>query len=52
MKAIVTGADGFVGSYVVKELLAHDYKVIAVDLRSSPLHLDVSNKNGDTSLTR
>lgn len=29
-KAIVTGANGFVGSAVVKELLEHDYEVFAV----------------------
>jgi UDP-glucose 4-epimerase len=29
-KAIVTGANGFIGSYLVKELLSHDIEVIAV----------------------
>lgn len=29
-KAIVTGANGFVGSYLVKELISHDVEVIAV----------------------
>ena len=29
-KAIVTGANGFVGSHLVKELLSHDIEVIAV----------------------
>ena len=44
MKAIVTGADGFVGSYVVKELLAHGYQVVAVDLGPTPRRLDISQK--------
>jgi nucleoside-diphosphate-sugar epimerase len=43
MKAIVTGADGFVGSYVTKNLLAHGYEVLAVDLGVTPKRLDVSN---------
>lgn len=30
--AIVTGANGFVGSALVRELLHHDYSVLAVDL--------------------
>ena len=42
-KAIVTGADGFVGSYVVKELLENDYFVIAVDIGHLPIRLDTSN---------
>lgn len=29
-KILVTGANGFVGSHVVKELLAHDYEVVAL----------------------
>jgi UDP-glucose 4-epimerase len=42
MKAIVTGADGFVGSYVVKELLNYGYDVVAVDLGLKPRRLDSS----------
>lgn len=30
-KAIITGANGFVGSAVVKELLQHDYQIFALD---------------------
>jgi Nucleoside-diphosphate-sugar epimerases len=45
MKAIVTGADGFVGSYVVQELLDHDYQVIAIDLAAIPHRLNLRNKN-------
>jgi UDP-glucose 4-epimerase len=30
-KAIITGANGFVGSAVVKELLKHDYQIFALD---------------------
>jgi UDP-glucose 4-epimerase len=45
MKAIVTGADGFVGSYVVKELLGHGYQVVAVDLGPTPRRLDAGQKN-------
>ncbi len=38
-RAIVTGADGFVGSYLVKELVEHDYEVLAVDLPPKPNRL-------------
>lgn len=30
--AIISGANGFVGSAVVRELLAHDYKIYALDM--------------------
>lgn len=35
-KAIVTGADGFVGSYLVKELLENGYMVYAIGLKENP----------------
>lgn len=34
MKAIVTGANGFVGSAIVKELVASGFKVLAIDVTS------------------
>lgn len=41
MKAIVTGADGFVGSALVNELLKENYDVLAIDLGTSPKRLVV-----------
>jgi UDP-glucose 4-epimerase len=41
MKAIVTGADGFVGSAVVKELLSNGYSVLAIDLPDNPRRLHI-----------
>ena len=35
MKIVVTGANGYIGSHVVKELLNSKHKVIAVDLNDS-----------------
>ena len=29
MKILVTGATGFLGKYVIDELLAHDYTIVA-----------------------
>jgi UDP-glucose 4-epimerase len=40
MKAIVSGADGFVGSNLVKELLRHGYRVFALDLPETPRRLE------------
>ena len=31
MKALVTGAKGFIAGYLVEELLAHDYEVVGLD---------------------
>jgi UDP-glucose 4-epimerase len=39
MRAIITGADGFVGSAIVKELLENGWDVVAVDLAPSPKRL-------------
>jgi UDP-glucose 4-epimerase len=37
--AIVTGADGFVGSHLIEELLKHDYEILAIDLSPTPRRL-------------
>lgn len=42
MKAIVTGANGFVGSHVVRELLAHNIETIAIDLADREEHMPCS----------
>ena len=39
MKAIVTGADGFVGSALVGNLLANGYEVLALDISPRPVRL-------------
>lgn len=45
-KVLVTGAAGFVGSAVVKELLAHNIFVVALDVVDDPSkRLDLSNKS-------
>lgn len=41
--AIVTGANGFIGSAVVRELLQHDYHVYAVCRRNSSSNVPESN---------
>lgn len=38
-RVIITGADGFVGSYTVEEFLSHGIEVIAVDLLPTPHRL-------------
>ncbi len=43
-KAIITGADGFVGSNTVKEFLAQGVKILAIDLPSTPARL-TENEN-------
>lgn len=51
MKALVTGANGFIGSHVVKELLSADYDVQALVRKSSDLSnlagLDLNYHHGD-----
>jgi len=51
MKAIVTGADGFVGSYVVKELVSKGYEVLAIDLGPTPRRLEPSSSLKYVSLS-
>ena len=31
MKILITGSQGFIGSYVCQELLNHDYQVVGID---------------------
>lgn len=47
MKALVTGAAGFIGSYIVDELLERKYEVIGYDNFSTgiPKYLDKAKKN-------
>lgn len=42
MKVLVTGAAGFIGSYVVQELLDHQYSVVALDNLSNGTESKVS----------
>jgi len=41
---IITGADGFVGSYTVKAFLAHGVNVLAMDLAEKPNRLDAHER--------
>lgn len=43
MKAIVTGANGFIGKQLINELLNRNYKIVALDIRFDDALL--SNKN-------
>jgi len=45
MNAIVSGADGFIGSNLVKELLRHGSHVLAFDLGATPRRIDLQEKN-------
>ena len=31
MKALITGSNGFVGGYIVEELLSNNYSVVGID---------------------
>lgn len=43
-KVIITGANGFVGSNLVKKFLSEKIKVIAIDLPKATSNLDLSNE--------
>lgn len=43
MKAIVTGADGFIGSALISNLLDHDVPVLGIDLFDKPRRLVLDN---------
>lgn len=43
MRAIVTGANGFVGSNLVKKLVENNIEVLAIDLSFNPSRLDNNN---------
>ncbi len=42
-RVIITGADGFVGSYTVEACLAHGAEVLAIDLAKEPRRLQTSD---------
>ncbi len=44
MKILVAGSSGFLGKYVVRELLKNNYKVYGIDI--------IENKNNDISFTK
>ena len=44
MRAIVTGANGFVGSNLVKKLVSNGVEVLAIDLSFTPSRLENDNK--------
>lgn len=44
MRAIVTGANGFVGSALVKKLVENNIEVLAIDVSFNPSRLEDSNK--------
>lgn len=48
-KAIVTGANGFIGSYLVKELLSHGIEVIAV-VRNENSNINTLTKNDNLKI--
>lgn len=44
MRAIVTGANGFVGSALVKKLVENNIEVLAIDLSFNPSRLEANDK--------
>ncbi len=44
MRAIVTGANGFVGSNLIKKLIDNNIEVLAIDLSFNPSRLDENKK--------
>lgn len=50
-KVIVTGANGFVGSALVKELLKHDVEVLALDMPECNANIPVDDKVSFLGLT-
>jgi len=35
MKVLVTGASGFIGNYIIKELIKYEHKIIATSIKHS-----------------
>lgn len=46
VNVIITGADGFVGSYTVKHFIDNGCKVLALDMGETPRRLDVNENLG------
>jgi len=46
VNVIITGADGFVGSYTVKHFIDNGCKVLALDMGETPRRLDVNENIG------
>ena len=52
MKVLVTGASGFVGRYLVKELLSKGHEVISLGLTNGNAISDISVKNYEIDILR